>query len=128
MAQFSNLSDLVKRMTSQKGQQMTLTTSGSESGTYDPSTGTFSSTKSTYTVYGIVLDLTFIAYSTKPEANSLIQESDKRVLLDGSKLPISIRGDGFSLTFGGSVWKIVSVKEVNPSGAASIMYDLIVRK
>lgn len=124
----NNLSNLVTRMAKQNGQQMTLTTSGSESGTYDPSTGTFSSTKSTYQVNGIVLDLTFIAYSTKPEANTLIQESDKRVLLDGSKLPITIRGDGFSLTFAGSVWKIVSVKEINPTGASSIMYDLIVRK
>lgn len=103
---------------------MTLTKTATD--TYDPVTGLATgATTESFTLYGIATNfnsLTRLASQMKPD--SMILAGDKQVTVDAitaEPLP------GDTLTFAGSVWKVIAVDSSAPSGA-TLLYKCQVRK
>ena len=70
----------------------------------------------------------------KSQMGTLILEGDKRCLLqplDKSsawELPYEIQANKDTLRINGVEWKIIRMKEINPSGINSIIFELHIRK
>lgn len=100
------------------GNDATLTRSASSS--YDPATGT--STDSTYelTVTASVFD-----YPKAYIDGTLILQGDKRAYVSAYNVDAPEPSD--TLTWNGVPYRIISVKDLNPAGSVSIMYELQLR-
>lgn len=103
-------------------------------GTYDPDTGDYAVTSQDYTVRAILLDLTLRSNGLQTVPNTLIETGDKRCLIqpiekNGSPTPMpKIKPNKDRVTMGGITYKIVTLKDYNPSATNSIMLDLILRE
>ncbi len=89
-------------------------------GTYNYSTASASVTTADTTRKGVMLDFKF---GKKNEQGSLIQASDKRLLVDGS----AVINDQDHFIIGGVDYSIISIGEVNPAGSTTVLYDLHLR-
>jgi len=94
---------LADKLINQFGQELTFT---SETGTsYDPATGTTTSTESTYTA-----DVVWLDYNKDEIDGTYVQSGDARLLVAGTP-KINDR-----VTRGGVEWRIVDTEELNPGG------------
>ena len=128
-------SGVVAQMMSYPGiAQITTLTILGEDGVYYVDTGTISDpTNETFTVKAILLDYKLNSNGTQVKPGTVIEQGDKQCYLtpydtDGNAIPTpSPTGD--TLTDAqGVVWRILNIKEYNPTGASCIMYDLMLRR
>lgn len=99
-------------------------------GTYDPNTGTTSAVTVEATVQLIVMDLTLQSNGYSVKYGTLIQAGDKEIYIrptEQMKL-LGIDPASDSVKVGNVTYKIVSFKEVNPTGTDPIVYSLYVRR
>lgn len=91
-------------------------------GAYDPSTGTASVVGADTVVDAVLADVLRQMVGTKLQDGSLVEESDKRVLLPVGTTPSL----GDKIAFGATKYSILMVKEINPGGTI-IVYDMVIR-
>lgn len=115
-----------------EGTTATLTQAGTD-GVYDPSTSTHTPSTSVVTTVKVAL----LDYSTQRAGlsvndNTLIQIGDKQCYMDAKVSGVDLAKKpspaGDTLTVGGVTYRIMNVKEYNPSSGYTIMYDLLLRK
>ena len=114
----------IKKKLQAKGQAMTL--AHTVAGTYDPTTGAISGgTTANFTVYGIVTNYGSIArLASQNQPGTLIQSGDKKAIINaGTVTPVP----GDNLTVYGTVWKVIAVDALDPTGAA-LLHKLQVRR
>lgn len=98
---------------------MTVVTAG----VYNPATSTVETTTDEYTVKAIVFDA---RESTSP--GGLIKTGDKQVFIKAdATIPAPDTGVG-QFIYEGLPYDIVHVKHLNPSGSATMMYEIFVRR
>lgn len=128
----NNMYRMVRSILSREGTTATLTQQA-QSGTYNPATGEYTvSTPTNKTVKVVLLDYSASQNGLSVSPNTLIQVGDKQCYLDGKTngvdLTVKPSPAGDTLTVGGVTYRIMNVKEYNPSGSYTIMYDLLLRK
>jgi hypothetical protein len=97
------------------GQQLTFTRTANS--TYDPNTGTSTTSSSTYTKYACAFD-----YTDRERAEGTIQTGDRRLLAEGHTYAVD---DSVSLN--GETWRIVSISNIQP-GDTVVACNLQIRK
>jgi hypothetical protein len=97
------------------GQQLTFTRTANS--TYDPDTGTATTSSSTYTKYACAFD-----YTDRERAEGTIQAGDRRLLAEGHTYEI---GDSVSLN--GDTYRIVNISNIQP-GDTAVACNLQIRK
>lgn len=118
----------ISNMMSRFGGTSTLTVTTSES-SYDYDTSTSEEVVTDYPVQSIAFD-----YIQKKdgigsgEGNTLIRSGDKQIFIKPyPSLPLpNPRTD--NVTYKGTVYTIVTVKDYNPSGVQSVLYELFIRE
>jgi hypothetical protein len=124
VAQRSRAAESIAR----KGQTVTIV--GASSATYDPATGTTTSTaysKTAKAVPGLPLS------PFRKSGNSSIVEGDQQMLLagldtSGTALPQSPVNSVVTLADGTTKLTLIAVESLDPDGEGSIIYDCIVRR
>ena len=103
-------------------------------GLYDPTTSTYTATTTLYTVKAILLDLTLRSNGLTTQPNTLIETGDKRCLIQplnktttGLIMPV-LKPNKDKIIMGGVTYKIVTLKNYNPSAVNSILIDTILRE
>jgi hypothetical protein len=101
-------------------------------GEYDPADSTFTPTSSKrYKVKAIFMDLQKPLNGLKVDPNSLIQAGDKEVYIQSiaNELPLpTIQPNKDSLKIGTDVWRIIALKDINPTMSDSVLLQLYIRK
>lgn len=103
-------------------------------GAYDPAAGTASTTSEDIAVEGILMDLTLQSNGLSTKYGTLVQAGDKEfymrpahktnpLLSQVEIVPASDR-----LRIGTTVYKIVTFKELNPTGSDQILITLYLRR
>lgn len=128
----SNLYRMVYNILRREGTTATLTQLAA-SGTYDPTTSSYTPAASvTTSVKVVLLDYSASQNGTYVNENTLIQANDKQCYMDakinGVDLATKPSPAGDTITAAGQTYRILNVKEYNPTGAYTIMYDLLLRK
>lgn len=102
-------------------------------GEYDTSTGTSPTIETNYTVEGIVMDLTLASNGLSTKYGTLVEAGDKELFIRPPKtvagldaLTVSPASD--FVVVAGTKYKIVTFKEVNPTGDAAILFTLYIRR
>jgi hypothetical protein len=99
-------------------------------GVYDPNTGTVTTTEVQATVKLILMDLTLQSNGYSTKYGTLIQAGDKEMYVAPTSqmqlLGIDPATD--TVKVGNIVYKVVTFKEVNPTGDRPIVYSLYVRR
>ena len=129
MAILDNLKKMSDQMIVSEGQTVTVNFIG-QSGTYDPSTGK-NAPAATVSVnsYAVFLDYALESYSLTTAKGSLIEKDDKEVYLQWqSTFPRKPSPTDFVVDKNNIRWRIITVKEDNPSGSCVIKYTLQVRR
>lgn len=125
--------DALKRMADnmivREGQTVTVNFIG-QSGTYDPTTGKNTPAATVpITSYAVFLDYALESYSLTTSKGSLIERDDKEVYLKWeSTYPRKPAPTDYVVDKAGVKWRIITVKEDNPSGSCVIKYTLQVRR
>lgn len=101
---------------------------------YNPATADASPAKTDYVVNAILLDYPMIKNGLNTEFGTLIQTGDKQVFVqprnkvsDNYTMP-KITPNKDKILIGSELWKIATVKNVNPTNQNSILFELNVRK
>lgn len=128
----SNLYRMIYNILKREGTTATLTQQGT-TGTYDPTTSKYTpATPVTTTVKVVLLDYSITQSGTSVNENTLIQAGDKQAYLDakinGVDLTTKPSPAGDTITVAGQTWRIMNVKEYNPTGSYTIMFDCLLRK
>lgn len=124
----SSLYRMVRSILSREGTTATLTQLAT-TGTYNPAASTYVPAASvSTTVKCVLLDYSATQSGQSTYNNTIIQQGDKQAYVDGNALATKISPAGDTLTVGSDVWRIVNVKEYNPSNSFSILYELTLRK
>lgn len=121
VAQRSRAADMIAR----KGQVVTI--EGALSSTYDPATGTVTTSAFSATASAVILPLS----EFRKANNALVKEGDEQMLLagldtDGAVLPQPPIDSAITLA-GGAVRSLIAVSPLDPDGDGSIIYDCVVR-
>jgi hypothetical protein len=135
----SNISNRIYEMASrrlkQEGQILTYSYVIIGSDDYDPATGTNVVTPAaTFQVYGIFLDYNNINHGLMTKTGQVIEKNDKQLYMagcdiDGVQLILKPSPTGDTITdIHGTVWRIKNVKEYNPTGSKTGMYDMLVTR
>lgn len=101
---------------------------------YDPSTGAASSTTLEIPVKCILLDLTRINNGLSSKFGTLVSEGDKEVYIlpsekaDPLATPLVIDATSDRLRIGSITYDVKAMKEANPTGAAPLLYNLLIRR
>lgn len=103
-------------------------------GEYDPATGTVPVTTSQRPVQAILMDLTLNSNGLSTRFGTLVVSGDKQLLVrpphktypTDPKLAINTATD--RVLVNGLEYKIVTFKEINPTGADPVLYDLYIRR
>jgi hypothetical protein len=101
---------------------------------YNPSTGTMSQVEVATSVQAILLDLTLRSNGLGTRFGTEIMAGDKQLLVrpphkDGTvPQPLTINTATDRVNVGGHDYKIVTLKEINPTGTDPILYDLYIRR
>lgn len=103
------------------------------SGEYDPELSTVVNTSKTIPVRAIILDLTLQSNGLGEKLGTDILAGDKQLFVQpprGSSGPIPLQLDPGKDTVkvGTTVYKIVTVKEINTTGTYPILYELYIRR
>lgn len=99
----------------------------SSPGTYDVSTSSVIEINTDYTVKMIAFDYFQKVSGMNTEINTLIRNGDKQVFMLPEANPRPTPAVD-SLVYNGIRHSIVSVKDLNPSGSQSILYELYIRE
>ncbi len=129
MAILDALKKMADKMIVREGSPVTVYFIG-QSGTYDPTTGknTPSVTLSVLS-YACFLDYALESYSLTTAKGSLIERDDKEVYLKWeSTYPRKPAPTDYIVDKDGVKWRIITVKEDNPSHSCVIKYTLQVRR
>lgn len=97
------------------------------SSVYDPNTSENIVTESRFTMQAIPFDYINKFQGLTTQQNTLIQTGDKQVFLKKNPLVTSINPSSDTLKIGDIVYKIITVKEVNPTLTNTLYYELFVR-
>ena len=118
-------SDIIKK----EGQPVTVSFIG-QSGSYDPTTGKNTPAATVpITSYAVFLDYALESYSLTTSKGTLIEKDDKEVYLKWEPTyPRKPSPTDYIVDKAGVKWRIVTVKEDNPSGSCVIKYTLQVRR
>lgn len=103
-------------------------------GVYDPITGTVSSTSKTTDVQAILLDLTLSSNGLSTRHGTVVVAGDKQLIvrppnktdIDAPALVINTATD--RVIVNGQDYKVVTYKEINPTGNNPIAFDLYLRR
>ncbi len=103
------------------------------SGEYDPAESRFVETTKVTPVKAILLDLTLQSNGLGNKLGTEIMAGDKQLYVQppqGSTGPMPLQLDPTKDTvkIGATVYKIVTVKEINTTGTYPILYDLYIRR
>lgn len=98
---------------------------------YDPNTGALAgATITNYPCNAIFLDYTLQRYGLMDQQGTLIQAGDKQCFLqpinkaDSTKTMPTIQPNKDRISIAGKLYKIASLKQVNPTYANNILYEL----
>lgn len=103
-------------------------------GAYDPSTGAVSSTKTEIEVEAILLDLTLSSNGLSTRHGQTIVAGDKQLVVrppnqtDPLASPLVINTATDRVIVNGQDYKVVTFKEINPTGTEPILFDLYLRR
>jgi hypothetical protein len=120
----SNIAQVVVNMMLRFGAPVTVVVS---EGTYDPTESENTTTDTTYTPNGMVLDYTLQSNGSQTLPNTLIEAGDKQIFLEPLDGMPALRPGKDHVVLGSDKYKIVTVKELNPSQAANTLIELLVR-
>lgn len=103
-------------------------------GAYNPATGTVSQTVNSIAVEAVLMDLTLQSNGLSTKFGTLVIHGDKELFVRpphkagtiGSPMAINPATD--KVVVAGHEYKIVTFKEINPSGTDPILYDLYIRR
>lgn len=101
-------------------------------GTYDTSTGVYANGTTNVSVKAILMDRTLRSDGDQNSANSLIQAGDKQCFIQppekngGSVIQINTSSD--LCLIGGTTYRIVTMKQINPSTTDNVLFELYLRK
>lgn len=128
----SSLYRMVYNTIQREGTTATLTQQ-STTGTYDPTTSSYTpGTPTTTTVKVVLLDYSATQNGLSVNKDTLIQVGDKQCYMDakvnGVDLVKKPSPAGDTLTVNGETYRIMNCKEYSPTGAYTIMWDLLLRK
>lgn len=112
----------VDELLSEFGQQVTIRTV--TTGSYDPSTGSASSSTSDLTGNGVVFDFGLHLSGSSFTAGTMITTGDKQLLLSPMGMPEPKAGS-FAI-IGGVTWSIAAVKVTGPAGVP-VLFELLLR-
>lgn len=98
-----------------------------EISTYDPNTSENIVTEKRYTMKAMVFDYFNKFEGLTTQANTLIKTGDKQVLIKPNSLVTSIDPSADKLQIGSTIYKIITVKECNPSLTNTLYYELFIR-
>lgn len=123
----SDMLDVVTYFCTTEGRDIVLNSHGDN--VYNPETGESTSTIAQHTLRGIVFDYTLQSNGTSSK-HGTIEVGDKQVYLLPTSIPsgVVLNPVGDTLDFDNSRWRIISIKEMNPTGALSVLFELLVRK
>lgn len=102
-------------------------------GAYDPATGLVGTSTIAITTKAILMDLTLQSNGLSTKYGTLVEAGDKELYMQpphklngGPVIQISPASD--KVTVAGIAYKIVTLKEINPTGADPILYTLYLRR
>lgn len=128
MAMLSALQYMAQRMIDQEGQSCVVSFVDMGDDNYDPATGTnTAATPTEVTTKAVFLN---VQAGRTMFVNTLIEKEDQEVYLSTAvAFPRKPNGVGDYITdANGTKWRILVVRDNNPSGSANIMYDMLVRR
>ncbi len=130
----TNLYSVVKNVMAKGSQTATLVQEQkSTEGSYNPDTGEFTKATATSTTVRVVLiDYALTSNGLQTKSGTLIEANDKQCYMDakatnGTDISRAVSAVDH-LVIDGETWRVMNVKEYNPSGSYTIMYDLMLRK
>lgn len=103
-------------------------------GEYDPATGRADTITDEIPVQAILMDLTLQSNGLSVKYNTLIEAGDKELYMrpphktQGSPTPFEINPVSDKILVGGILYKIVTYKELNPTGADPVLVTLYLRR
>jgi len=100
---YQRMQNTAQQLLQSFGQQLTFTRTAS--GSYDPDTGTTSTTESTFAKYACVFD-----YTDTERADETIQEGDRRVLAESGDYQV-----GDKVDIDGETYRVLTVSETSPA-------------
>lgn len=103
-------------------------------GAYNPTTGTVSSTTTETEVEAILLDLTLSSNGLSTRHGTAVIAGDKQLIVrppnktDPDADPLVINTATDRVIVAGHAYKVVTFKEINPTGNDPIAFDLYLRR
>jgi hypothetical protein len=97
-------------------------------GTYDPATGTSPVVDTPYTVQMVAFDFLQKRDGDSGQGNTLLKSGDKEIYMASKILLPRPNPKTDSIVYTGRKYSIITVKELNPSGIASVVYQLFIRE
>lgn len=97
-------------------------------GPYDPTVGTAPIVDTTYNVRMVAFDFLQKKDGDQGGENSLLKSGDKEVYMSSSVLLPRPNPKTDSIIYTGRKYSIITIKELNPSGTLSIVYQLFIRE
>lgn len=113
---------------------MTATYVQQTDGAYDPATGTVTSTTDEIEVEAILLDLTLSSNGLSTRHGTAVVAGDKQLIVrppnktDPDAAPLVINTATDRVIVAGHTYKVVTFKEINPTGPDPIAFDLYLRR
>lgn len=102
---------------------------------YDPETGIITENKQTFTIMGVLTEYTQLTNGQSTNTNTQVIVGDKRFYCDVSTAKIAGVVAAFvpnpvttEVVVGTVNYKVVNIKEVNPSGNSAIAFEFQLRK
>lgn len=80
-----------------------------------------------YEVVSAILEYPAITMGRKTGANSLIEAGDRKCLVKAGTFPTP-RAEKDTIRIAGEDWRVLSVKETNPTATKSYYYELHIRR
>lgn len=103
-------------------------------GAYNPSTGTVGTVDTLIACEGILMDLTLQSNGLSVKYGTLVEAGDKEFYMrpphktNGSPSPVVISPASDRLKIGNVTYKIVTLKELNPTAADPVLVSLYLRR
>lgn len=105
-----------------------------EEGEYNPSTGLVGASTVSVPVEGILMDLTLQSNGLSVKYGTLVEAGDKEFLMrpphktNGYDAVVEIQPSSDRLLVGNITYKIVTLKELNPTGSDPVLVTLYLRR
>jgi len=101
---------------------------------YDPSTGIYEPVETSYLVNTILLDYPTSKAGISSNTGTLIEAGDRQCFVQPRNkvstrytMPV-VKPNKDKIKINGEIWKILALKDTNPSGANSVLLELHIRK